>query len=78
MATTSQIGLGIIADMVDLGIPAGELGAAPRRFQSTPFAPPQLPPPPVFIQPGAGTEEIRDAAKSAGISVHEGCVLIEL
>eukprot|EP00621_Florenciella_sp_RCC1693_P010662 CAMPEP_0182530478 /NCGR_PEP_ID=MMETSP1323-20130603/5943_1 /TAXON_ID=236787 /ORGANISM="Florenciella parvula, Strain RCC1693" /LENGTH=131 /DNA_ID=CAMNT_0024739777 /DNA_START=36 /DNA_END=431 /DNA_ORIENTATION=+ len=34
--------------------------------------------PDVFIQPGAGTDEIREAAASAGISVHEGCVLIEL
>ena len=34
--------------------------------------------PDVFIQPGAGSDEIRDACREAGIRVHEGCVLREL
>ena len=32
----------------------------------------------VFIQPGAGSDEIIAKCATAGISVHEGCVLIEL
>jgi len=30
----------------------------------------------VFIQPGAGTTEIRGKAKGSGIEVEEGCVLV--
>lgn len=32
----------------------------------------------VFIQPGACSEEILERCSSHGISVHQGCVLIEL
>lgn len=32
----------------------------------------------VFIQPGAGTPDIISRAEAAGISVHQGCVLVEL
>jgi len=32
----------------------------------------------VFVQPGAGTPAILAQATEKGISVHEGCVLIEL
>ena len=32
----------------------------------------------VFIQPGAGSDEIRDAGHEAGICVHEGCALRKL
>ena len=32
----------------------------------------------VFIQPGAGSDEIMQKCASAGISVHQGCVLVEL
>jgi uncharacterized protein len=32
----------------------------------------------IFIQPGAGSDEIVEKCKAAGISVHQGCVLMEL
>eukprot|EP00927_Polykrikos_kofoidii_P075669 TRINITY_DN72046_c0_g1_i1.p1 TRINITY_DN72046_c0_g1~~TRINITY_DN72046_c0_g1_i1.p1 ORF type:complete len:140 (+),score=19.84 TRINITY_DN72046_c0_g1_i1:33-422(+) len=31
----------------------------------------------VFVQPGAGTPELRQQAENAGLSWYEGCVLIE-
>lgn len=31
----------------------------------------------VWIQPGAGSDEIRALCKEKGIAVYEGCVLIE-
>eukprot|EP00667_Euglena_gracilis_P026429 EG_transcript_31783 len=34
--------------------------------------------PNVFIQPGAGSEEIIAKCEKAGIAVHQGCVLMEL
>ena len=32
----------------------------------------------LFIQPGAGSQELIDKARGKDISCHEGCVLVEL
>lgn len=32
----------------------------------------------IFIQPGAGSNEIRNYCKNKGVRVYEGCVLVEL
>ena len=32
----------------------------------------------IFIQPGAGSREIKDYCKEKGVKVYEGCVLVEL
>ena len=32
----------------------------------------------LFVQPGAGSEEIRNRCQALGIALHEGCVLVEL
>jgi len=34
--------------------------------------------PNLFVQPGAGSEEIRNRCQALGIALHEGCVLVEL
>jgi predicted CoA-binding protein len=32
----------------------------------------------LFVQPGAGSDELRESASGKSIALHEGCVLVEL